>query len=484
VKGSYQTGFIDFLQANASQVRDGFYTLTSTGSGDLGSVTVTGAMANQGSNNVQQTLAGVTYSITAANGSGTITFPTAATPLATLASGQKILYVSSDGNLLLGGDPNGFDLIVGVRSNSGAASNSMFQGTYYSAGLENDASGVANGNNNIDSFYGSTLGLGVQGASVAHFRLAYFGLPAYDYTSDSAFNFASDGTYNDGTYHHMLAANGQVDLEVGTGTLYSLTLNISPFLETTIMTIGPPPVFIDSLKVFNAANFAPITNPVAPGEFLTLFGSNLSSTTQSVGVPLLTTLGGVKVTVNGRPAPLSYVSPTQINLQVPFATSEPYATLQVANGDAISNQVTLYTKRSAPGVFTLTNNGGAFPPGIGPAAVLHADYSLVTADSPAKPGETLQLYVTGLGTVTPPVADGAAAPSNPLSMVDDNVFIDIFDQNFVDTSANVTFAGLAPGYAGLYQINFTVPSGVASGIAYVDVSTSEAYTSEARLYMQ
>ena len=67
--GSYQTAFIDFLQGNASQVRDGYYTLASTGAGSFGSVTVSGAMANQGSNDVKQILAGVTYSITGANGS-------------------------------------------------------------------------------------------------------------------------------------------------------------------------------------------------------------------------------------------------------------------------------------------------------------------------------------------------------------------------------------------------------------------------------
>jgi uncharacterized protein (TIGR03437 family) len=480
VNGSYQTGFIDFLQANASQVRDGYYTLISTGSGVLGSVTMSGAMANQGSNNVQQTFAGVTYSITAANGSGTITFPTAATPLAALVSGQKTLYVSSDGNLLLAGDPNGFDLILGVKSNSGVAANSMYQGTYFSAGLENNASDVANGNNSIDSFYGSTLALGAQGAAVSHFHQAFFGLPPFDFTIDASFNFAPDGTYNDGTYQHMLAANGQADLQVGTGSFYSLTLDIGAPIAA-VLTQGP---VISPFGVLNAANSAPITNAVAPGEFLTLYGSNLSSTTQSASPPLPTTLGGVKVTVNGRPARLSFVSPTQINLQVPFATTESYATLQVTNNSAVSNQVTLYTNLSAPGVFTLTNNGGTFPPGIGPAAVLHADNSLVTPENPAKAGETLQLYVTGLGTVTPPVADGAAAPSNPLSQVDDNVFIDIFDQNGVDSQATVAFAGLAPGYAGLYQINFIVPNAVASGLASLNLSTDEAFTSEAKLYMQ
>ena len=479
VKGSYQTGFIDFLQANATQVRDGYYTLTSVGSGSFGNVIVNGAMANQGNNDVQQSFAGVTYSITGANGSGSITFPTAATPLAALISGQKTLYVSKDGNVLLGGDPNGFDLIVGVKALSGPASNNLFQGTYYSAGLENDGSAAAGGFANIDSFSGSTLALGVQGIAVSHSRLAFAGQTAYDYTTDSSFNYAADGTYNDG-FQHMLAANGLVNLSVGTGSLYSLTLDIG---GPTVAILTEGPVIIPS-KVFNAANYAPITNSVAPGEFLTLFGSSLSSTTLSASVPLPTTLGGVQVTVNGRPAPLSFVSPTQVNLQVPFATSESYATLQVSNNGAVSNSVTLYTSLTAPGVFTLTNNDGTFPPGVGPAAALHADYSLVTAEHPAKAGETLQLYVTGLGAVTPPVADGAAAPSSPLSMVNEIILVDILDQNFVDQQAEVSFAGLAPGFAGLYQINFTVPTGVAPGVAYLNVSTDEAYTSEAKLYME
>jgi adhesin/invasin len=188
--------------------------------------------------------------------------------------------------------------------------------------------------------------------------------------------------------------------------------------------------------------------------------------------------------VNGRPAPLSYVSPSQVNLQIPFATSESFATFRVTTDGKLSNEVTLRANLTAPGVFTLTNDDGKFPPAIGPAAALHADYSLVTADHPAKAGETLQLYVTGLGAVTPSVADGAAAPSNPPSQVNDFVSVDILDQNQVDSEANVTFAGLAPGFAGLYQINFVVPSGVASGLAHLNVGTFEAYTTEAKLYMQ
>jgi uncharacterized protein (TIGR03437 family) len=478
VQGKYQVGFIDYLQGNVSQVRDGYFTMTSNGSGSFGNVTVNGAMANQSSNNTTQSLSGITYSITGSNGSGTITFPTSSTPLTALVSGQKTFYVSQDGNILLGGSFNGFDLMVGVKGLTSPATNSLFQGTYYDAALENDASDLSNGNNNVDSFYGSTLALG-DGNSIFHDRLAFFNQAAYDYTADGVpIKFGSDGTYNDGLFQNMLGANGQAILAVGSGTSYSLIVGFKgkQYSGTT--------VFIDPLKVWNAANYAPITNSVAPGEFISIFGSGLSSTTmQAVSFPIPTNLGGVQVMVNGRPAALTYVSATQINLIVPYATgsnSESYAYFQVINNGVASNQVMLYTNNTAPGVFTLTQNGGSFDPGVGPAAVTHADNSLVTPSNPAKVGDTLVLYVTGLGSVTPAVADGVSAPSSPLSTV--NAAISVFVDG---QQATVLFKGLAPGFAGLYQLNFIVPSGITSGsLVYVDISTPEAYASEAKIYTQ
>jgi uncharacterized protein (TIGR03437 family) len=480
VKGSYSVGFIDFLEHDASQVRDGYFTAASTGSGSFGNVTVHGAMANQNNSNTSQKFEGVTYSITSGNGTGTLTFPTASTPLTALVSGQKTLYVSSDGNLLLGGDPNGFDLIIGIKSLSGSAANSMYQGTYYSAGLENDAS---EGNNDIDSFYGSTLAVGSQGATITDQRLTYFDQSAIDDTFSGPFSFMSDGAFTNGTYEYILGVDGQAVLIVGTGPTYSLSVNLlaQPSQATS--------VFIDPLSIFNAASFAPITNPVAPGEYVSIFGSGLSSVTESAqSFPLSTTLGGVQVTVNGQAAPLGYVSPTQINLLIPFELSEAFATFQVKNKTGTSNQVTLYTNATAPGVFALTDVDGTYTAGVGPAAVLHKDYSLVTQANPAVAGETLQLYVTGLGAVTPKVADGTAASSTTLTYANEYqtglIGVDVLDQNGNDQNATISFAGLAPGYVGLYQINFVVPGGLASGPGTVDVSTNEAYTSEAILFLQ
>jgi len=231
---------------------------------------------------------------------------------------------------------------------------------------------------------------------------------------------------------------------------------------------------LNPIGIVNSANFAPITNSVAPGEFVTLFVSNPSSVTlQAQSLPLQTNLGGVQVMVNGRAAPIYFVSPTQISLIVPYATTESFATFRVSSNGTLSNQVTVYTTPTAPGVYTLTQNG------VGNAAALHADYSLVTQDNPAKVGETLQLCVTGLGAVTPAVADGTAAPSSSLSVVNADVAV------FVDSQqAQVTFKGLAPGFVALYQVNFVVPAGVSSGQVYLDVSTPDAYTSEAKLYVQ
>lgn len=102
LQGSYQMGFIDFLQGSASNVRDGYFTLTANGNGGFGNVLVNGSMANQGSANVTQTLSGVSYSFSGTN--GTLAFPTALNPLAALVSGQKTFSVSVDGNILVGGN--------------------------------------------------------------------------------------------------------------------------------------------------------------------------------------------------------------------------------------------------------------------------------------------------------------------------------------------------------------------------------------------
>jgi len=476
VSGSYQVGFIDFLQGNASQVRDGYFSLASNGSGSFGTVSVNGSMANQNNTNVTQSLSGVTYSITGANGSGTITFPTASNVLTELVSGQKTLYVSADGNLILGGTFNGYDIFVGTKSSSGVT-NSSFSGTYYETALENDTSGYIGIPNNIDSFYGSTNANG-QGVDISHWRLVGFDYNAFDYTTDDVYTLSSNGTYNSPAgYQYMLGDNGQVMIIVGTGPYYSLNVLIHA------KAYSGSGVFLNPIGITNAASFAPITNSVAPGEMITLFGTGMgpSTLTLAPSVPLTTNLANVQVLVNGVAAPLVYVSATQITLIVPWETpADSFATFQVSYNNTLSNQVTVYSAYTAPGVFTTTANG------VGPAAVTHADGSLVSSSSPATAGETLVLYMTGLGSVTPAGTDGQPGLStSPFSTVDDpNLEIDILDSQGNDQQSNsIAFAGLTPQFPGEYQVNFTVPTGLAGGLGYVDVGTTEGYTTEAMIYI-
>jgi len=462
LQGSFVAGFIDFSGGSSSKVRDGYFSMSSNGQGNLGNLSINGSAADQGSLPTTQTASNVTYALSG-TGIGTINFGSSAS----LISGVKNLYISSDGNLLLGGTPGGFDLVVGMKAVTPPASNATFVGTYYLAALEEDASSLSQGQAAIDSFNGSTNANG-QGTSISHFRFDQVGQGVYDYTADDTFSFGRDGTQQKDFFQDILGVNGQAILMVGRQDEYSLTVG---FQTPAFSGQG---VFLNPIGIVNSANFAPITNSVAPGEFVTLFVSNPSSVTlQAQSLPLQTNLGGVQVTVNGRAAPIYFVSPTQISLIVPYATTESFATFRVSSNGTLSNQVTVYTTPTAPGVYTLTQNG------VGNAAALHADYSLVTQDNPAKVGETLQLFVTGLGAVTPAVADGTAAPSSSLSVVNANVAV------FVDSQqAQVTFKGLAPGFVALYQVNFVVPAGVSSGQVYLDVSTPDAYTSEAKLYVQ
>jgi uncharacterized protein (TIGR03437 family) len=261
---------------------------------------------------------------------------------------------------------------------------------------------------------------------------------------------------------------------VGMGSYYTLIVSFAAKAYTG------PSVFVNPDGILNSASFAPITNSTAPGEYVAIFGANLGSSASASSLPLPATLGSANVTVDGNPAPLLVASPTLLNALIPGATpSYDLATFQVTANGSASNPVTLYTASDAPGVFTSTANG------IGPADVFHSDYTAVTASSPAVAGETLFFYANGLGATTPAVADGAAAPSSPTAMVNDpNLEVDIFDSSGNYNQVQIVSAVLAPGLAGVYQINFMVPSGVASGIGYLDLGTTDGYTSEAKISMK
>src|SRR5581483_11885185 len=222
---------------------------------------------------------------------------------------------------------------------------------------------------------------------------------------------------------------------------------------------------------------APFTAGVSNGEFITLYGSNLAqSTVVAHALPFPTTLGNVQVSINGTAAPLYYVSPSQISVIVPFENTSSIAQIQITNNGTKSNVVTVPVNTSTPGVFTIDSSfGGLGPGGLGYAAAEHADYSVVSKSNPAQPGETIQIYVTGLGNVNPPNPDGAAGPTGTLSQTTNQFTIDFGGT----TSPTPAFVGLAPALAGLYQINVQVPTGSSSGSYLLGITGPDCYTDEA-----
>jgi len=210
---------------------------------------------------------------------------------------------------------------------------------------------------------------------------------------------------------------------------------------------------ITSGGVSNAASFA---QQISPGALASIFGTGLSNATYKSAPPYPTELGesglggnGVSVTVNGRAAPVFFASPTQINFQVPWETAAGSASVAVSVAGAGSNSISVPVVAAGPGLF---ESGGS-------AVVQNAaDYSLNSPSDPAAPGSTIIAYLTGSGPVSPALADGEPAPLSPLARLTDSCTATIGS-----AAADVSFAGLAPEWVGLVQVNLVVPAGLAAG---------------------
>jgi uncharacterized protein (TIGR03437 family) len=199
---------------------------------------------------------------------------------------------------------------------------------------------------------------------------------------------------------------------------------------------------------------------VAPGTILSIFGSNLApAAVANTAASLSTSLGNTSVTVGGILAPLYYVSPTQINIEVPveLVPGDQYEVIVNTNA-ALSTAGSIQVIAASPGI-------AAFP--NGQVIAQHLDYSLVSTASPAKPGEYLVIYLAGLGLTDTSVADGAASPSSPLAHP---LVTPVLSLN--GSNVPIAFVGLTPGFVGLYQMNFQVPPGTPNGNPPLLVSQS------------
>ncbi len=230
--------------------------------------------------------------------------------------------------------------------------------------------------------------------------------------------------------------------------------------------------------VINSATYA--TEAVAQGGIVAIFGSQLApagTALSSPSVPLVTSLAGVQVLVNGVPAPLFYVSPSQINIQIPYETTGgTTATIQVVNGSYSGNIRSVQIANSLPRIMPWPTYIVPGNNGVGYAiAVNYSDGSLVLPSAnqipgfqahPAKPGDLLVVYCLGMGQTNPAAKTGVAGAGQSAG----NALV-TFGGGFNGTEfyTPALFAGLSGG-VGLYQLNVVVPSGTIPGLVPLQFS--------------
>jgi len=219
--------------------------------------------------------------------------------------------------------------------------------------------------------------------------------------------------------------------------------------------------------VVDGASFAS-GKPVAPGSYISIFGASLSNTLGSANSARLP-LAIHRVTVSfdvpsakiSVPGHLVYVSPVQVNVQAPWELQGQTSALVKVTvsdpfGSAYGNVVTVPLSDYAPAFFEI---------GGGQVAAQDLAFNVIGAGNPAHAAQTIQLYANGLGPVDGQPASGDPAPIFPLANCKSQPTVSIGSQ-----SAQVRFCGLAPTFAGLYQLNVIVPSGLAAGTYPVTVT--------------
>ena len=201
---------------------------------------------------------------------------------------------------------------------------------------------------------------------------------------------------------------------------------------------------------------------VAPGSLATVYGSNLTGTTEQASSSRLPTrIADEQLTINGFAAPQLYASPGQINIQIPFEAAPGPGLLTYSRGALIGKAVPVTIVPFAPEIFTIsTVSPGQGAVLIAGTATLAAPAGSLADARPAKAGEYLSIYCTGLGATTPRIASGVPVTSGLIPVTQEHPVVTLNG-----SQVEVQFSGLAPGFPGLYQVNVLVPAGITRGNA-------------------
>lgn len=280
------------------------------------------------------------------------------------------------------------------------------------------------------------------------------GLQAYDATTlDQLFDSSATDNSTGGYSEFMVPTVGNSHVYLGTRS------GLSVFGETSL---GTPLV----AGVVNAASF---TGPaVAPGSLVSIFGSQLSLISAGVTtLPLPISFADVEVLVNGFPAPLLYVSAGQINAQIPAGIPAGQVSLVVRNAGAVSAPFALTVQPSAPGLFQFQEA----------AFAVNANGSINGSANPAPAGSYISVYLTGSAALQATAVDGEPADVNGAYPGTNNV-----QATVGGVPASVQYAGPAPNYVGLIQMNLQVPA-LPAGTYPVAISVDGASANQANVYI-
>jgi uncharacterized protein (TIGR03437 family) len=224
----------------------------------------------------------------------------------------------------------------------------------------------------------------------------------------------------------------------------------------TIQTAGEDPPQVTAGGIVSAASYK---GPVAPGTLVAIFGSNFTdpgNVLLATALPWPNELGGTSVTIAGVTAPVFVVTPGQINAMLPFDLAvNTELPIVVTRNNAVSAPQSVSMVSSLPSVFTQNQTGQ----GLGAIIILHPDgsWNLAGNGNSATAGDTLEIYCTGLGDTNPRTVAGFPATASPLLWAIDTVTLTVGGVN-----VPVSYYGLVPGLAGLFQVNATLPSGIAA----------------------
>lgn len=285
---------------------------------------------------------------------------------------------------------------------------------------------------------------------------------------------------NAGPVHFYVAGNAVNNdrLENAADHVYTNQHVLTPYIPFTCTNTAAPVItFVDSASGFGGYPY------FASGSWLEIKGTNLVDPAETRnqwlsldfnGVNAPTTLDGISVSINGKPAYVWYISPTQINVQAPADSATGNVSITVTNCNATSAPFTFVKQSLAPGLLAPPDsfklNGKQY---MVATFVSDGAYVLNTGaipglnSRPAKPGDVLIAYGIGFGDVT--VAGGGSNPPGVIT-TQANSLTNPFSIFFGQTPASVSYYGLAGNFVGLYEFFFTVPAGLANGDYQMNVT--------------